>query len=97
MIEDKDFNEYINSFKALTIDRKKELTVREMKKLYGFINLLKDKFGVPQELLYNREILDAKGDLISEDDFVEAMFVYANIVEEAFADYVDYSMKKENI
>lgn len=97
MIENEKFNEYVENFKKLPIANKKNLTINEMRELHLFVTLLKDKIGVPKGILYNREILDAKGEFVSEDDFVEAVFVYAYIIKEAFAEFVDYTLNKEDL
>lgn len=98
MIEEQEFNEYVEKFKKMPISKKKEVTVKEMKKLVAFVTLLKDKCGAPKEILYNREILDTNNENFSEEDFVEAVFVYANIIKEAFSEYVSYTLNdKEDL
>ncbi|MBQ7104441.1 MAG: hypothetical protein IJN90_01145 [Bacilli bacterium] len=93
MKEQEEFNNYVEKFKKLTLKKKKEITIKEMKKVVGFISLLKEKFNIPEEILYNREILDTNTKKISEEDFVEAAFVYTYIIREAFAEYVDKTIK----
>lgn len=95
MIEEKEFNEYVEKFKKMSLSKKKEITVKEMKTLVAFVTLLKDKCGAPKEILYNREILDTNSDNISEEDFVEAVFVYSNIIKEAFSEYVSYTLNNK--
>lgn len=95
MIEEQEFNEYVEKFKKMSLDKKKEVTIKEMKKLIAFVSLLKEKCGAPKEILYNREILDTNSENVSEEDFVEAIFVYANIVKEAFSEYVSYTLNNK--
>lgn len=95
MIEEKEFNEYVEKFKKMSTAKKKEVTIKEMKRLVAFVTLLKEKCGAPKEILYNREILDTNGEHISEDDFVEAIFVYSNIIKEAFSEYVSYTLNNK--
>lgn len=97
MKENEEFNKYVNSFKKLSTGRKKEETIKQMKEMLAFIWLLKEKTGIPFSVLYNREIIDAKDKTVSEDDFVEAVFVYIHIIKEAFAEYVDSTIGKEEL
>lgn len=90
MIENQEFNDYIEKFKKISVKKKKQITVKEMKKIVAFISLLQEKCNVPKKILFNKEILDTNNDDVSEEDFVEAMFVYANIIKEAFSEYVSY-------
>lgn len=93
MREQAEFNDYVEKFKKLSLKRKKEVTIKEMKKVVGFISLLKEKFNIPEDILYNREILDTNSKKISEEDFVEAAFVYTYMIREAFAEYVDKTIR----
>lgn len=93
MREQEEFNDYVEKFKKLSLKRKKEVTIKEMKKVVGFISLLKEKFNIPEDILYNREILDTNSKKISEEDFVEAAFVYTYMIREAFAEYVDKTIR----
>lgn len=95
MIEEKEFNEYVEKFKKMSLSKKKEVSIKEMKTLVAFVTLLKDKVGAPKEILYNREILDSNREDITEEDFVEAVFVYANIIKEAFSEYVSYTLNNK--
>ena len=63
-----------------------------MKEQEEFNNYV-EKFNIPEDILYNREILDTNDEKISEEDFVEATFVYTYIIREAFAEYVDKTIK----
>ena len=87
MIENQVFNEYVEKFKKLPLDRKKELTIEEIKKIIGFLITLKKYSGLSEDIMLNREILDAKG-ASTEEDFVEAIFVYAHVIEETLAEYL---------
>ncbi len=92
MIENKEFNNYIEQFKKMPIKTKKALTIEEMKKLLAFIEKIKKDFNINNEILFNREILDVAEKEKTEDDFVEAIFVYICSIEESLASYVDYIM-----
>ena len=46
------------------------------------------------KVLFNREITDMNKEECSEDDFVEAMFVYINSIKELLASYIDVKERK---
>ena len=50
--------------------------------------------GLSAELLLNKEVLDIKDKNSTEDDFVEAIFVYILSIQELLASYVDFNEKK---
>ena len=45
--------------------------------------------GKENTILLNKEVLDVKEGVSSEEDFVEAMFVYILMIQESLASYVD--------
>ena len=89
MKENDKFNEYIEKFKLLPLQKKKKKTVDEIKLLLATIEKLKTDMNINEDIIFNREILDLNSDNISDDDFVEAMFVYINMIEESLGHYVN--------
>lgn len=87
MIENKDFNEYVELFKKLPLQNKKEKVNEEIKKLIAFVEKAKTDLKIDSQMLYNREILDLNSDNISDEDFVEAMFVYIYVLQESMGKY----------
>lgn len=87
MIENKEFNEYVELFKKLPLQAKKEKVNEEIKKLIAFIEKAKADLKIDSKMLYNRELLDLNNDNISDEDFVEAMFVYVYILQESMGIY----------
>lgn len=83
------FNEYVEVFKKLPLDKKKNLVSDEFKRLWGFILKINNDIGIEEVPLYNREILDLNKENITDEDFAEAMFVYAHLLEEALGAYVE--------
>lgn len=84
-----EFNDYIEVFKKLSLKKKKELTIREMKLVITFLNKLKQDLKMPDDILLNKEMLDVEKENASEEDFVEAVFVYINAIKESLAEYLD--------
>ena len=84
-IEDKEFNVYIEKYKKLSLEDKKKLVEKEFEELIVVLKKINEDMGNNPKLLFNREILDLKKDNASEDDFVEATFVYINSIKELLA------------
>ena len=89
LIQDKDFNEYIESYKKLKLKDKQELIETELKKIIVLLNTKNKELGLEESMLYNREILDTKKESVNNDDFAESVFVYINSIEELLADYIN--------
>lgn len=89
MIEDKDFNEYIEVFKKLPLKKKQDLTIKEIIELFTFINKLQSDLNLNNGVLYNKEIDDLNDKSATEDDFVEAIYVYICSLKEYLADYIE--------
>ena len=83
MIQNETFNEY----KKLPLQKKKQMANEEVKKLLAFIEKANNDLNLNDTILFNREILDLNGDNVSDDDFVEAMFVYIYSIREALSIY----------
>lgn len=83
--DDKDFNEYVEKYKKLPLKEKKELVESQFKELLVVIDSLNKRHGKDTKILYNRELQDLKNKNATEEDFVEAMFVYVHSVKELFA------------
>lgn len=87
MREDSSFNQYINAYKKLPLQKKKEMVNEETKKLIAFIEKINADIGIKDQTLFNREILDLNSDNISDDDFTEAMFAYIHVIRESLGSY----------
>lgn len=91
IIENKDFNEYIEKYKQLNLKDKQK----------NIINLLKEDIIILQKvlsnnnkendykMLYNREILDVNNENYTEDDFSEAVIVYLYAIRELVAELIE--------
>lgn len=84
-VDDKDFNEYVEKYKKLPLKEKKELVESQFKELLVVMDSLNKRHGKDTKILYNRELQDLKNKNATEEDFVEAMFVYVHSVKELFA------------
>lgn len=88
-IEDENFNNYIEKYKGLPLKEKKLLVENQIKELIAVLNALNEKYGRNPKILFNREILDLEKEDVTENDFVEAMFVYFYSIKELIASLVD--------
>ena len=84
-----EFDEYVETFKKLPLLKKKDLTIQEIKVLIALLCKLNKDLNVDDRILLNKEILDLQKDTQTEDDFVEAVFVYINIIKETLSNYLD--------
>lgn len=76
-----EFNDFIEKYKYLTLEEKREEileVIRDMIKVLGNYSNINDD-------LINREILDLKQDVVNEDDYLEGLFVYLNMLEDLMA------------
>ena len=96
MKEKEEFNKYINLYKQLPLSKKKQLLLIEAKKTLAFSEYIKEALNVKGEILYNREILDFTNGDTSEEDLVEALFVYLNSIRENFAQSFNEIINKKN-
>lgn len=87
MIQNEDFDRYIEEYKKLPLQKKKQMVNEETKKLLAFIEKANNDLNITDTILFNREILDLNNEVVSDDDFVEAMFVYIYSIREAIGRY----------
>lgn len=78
------YNDYIEKYKDLTSNEKREEILEKIRDMIevlgGFSNINDD--------LINREIIDLKQNEINEDDYLEGIFVYLNILEDLIANSI---------
>ena len=78
------YNEYIEKYKQLTIYEKRE---EILEKVRSMLDVLGGFTNINEELI-NREIVDLKQTEIKEDDYLEGLFVYLNILEDLIANSI---------
>lgn len=81
------FNEYMESFKQLPLSEKQAIIMKQLKVLASFTNSLCNEIGVNNDLLINKELLDVEDNEYSEDDFVEAILVLINSIQNSVCDF----------
>lgn len=80
-IENKEFNEYVDLYKKLNLQEKKDLVEKEISEVLAVLSALNEQYGENPKVLINREISDLRKSDVTEEDFVEAMFVYVNSIK----------------
>jgi hypothetical protein len=88
MFEEK-LNNFVEAYKKLSLVDKKVALEKEIKETLALLEKLHQNLGKENTILLNKEVLDVKAGVSSEDDFVEAMFVYILMIQESLASYVD--------
>lgn len=92
IIENEDFNDYIEQYKKLKLKDKQKIIINLLKEdimvLHKLITEQEDEDD-EVKMLYNREILDVNDDDYSEEDFSEAVIVYLYSIRELIAEYIE--------
>ena len=85
-LENTNFNNYVESYKKLPLKTKKEILEKEFQELLTILEKIDKNHN---EVLYNKEILDIRKENQTEDDFVEAIFVYLYSIKELLGNYIN--------
>lgn len=88
------FKEYIEAFKELDTDRKREEFIKSLKDFIVIFDSLAQQDNIKIEYMHSNEILDLQKENLSEDDFIEASVVYLEIAKDIIGQYL---MQKENM
>ena len=88
------FKEYIEAFKELDTDRKREEFIKLLKDFIVIFDSLAQPDNIKIEHMHSNEILDLQKENLSEADFIEASVVYLEIAKDIIGQYL---MQKENM
>jgi len=88
------FKEYIEAFKELDTDRKREEFIKLLKDFIVIFDSLAQQDNIKIEYMHSNEILDLQKENLSEADFIEASVVYLEIAKDIIGQYL---MQKENM
>lgn len=91
------FDSFIEEYKEKSLREKQDILVAELKELIAVAQKVCIDKGVNSDLLINREITDIDKDNYSQDDFVEAIYVYLQMFKELISPYLlsNYNDSKE--
>jgi hypothetical protein len=88
------FKEYIESFKQLDIDTKRNEFIKSLKSLIATFDGIAQQDDIKIEYMQSNEIRDLNEENVSESDFIEASMVYLEIAKDIIGQYL---IKKENL
>ena len=86
-MEYKNFDEYMDFYKKQPLDEKRDIVYNQLKILASLTNKMCEEINVDNEVLLNKELLDLKRDDVSEDDFLEAIIVLVNSIQNSLCDF----------
>lgn len=82
----------INIWKILkknSLIDKRKICIEQLKLIMIMTNVMCQKYVIDNEIIFNREIIDAKEGDSSEDDFVEAVVSYVSSIQNSLCDFND--------
>ena len=87
MQKSESFNNLVEAFKKLDIEDKMTMVIDELKRTEALTLAMNDSIGESREndILLSREVLDVLDSNVSNEDFVEAVFVYIYSIREEVA------------
>lgn len=86
-MEYKNFDEYMDFYKKQPLSEKRDIIYNQLKLLASLTNKMCDEINAENEVLLNKELLDLKTDDASEDDFLEAIVVLINSIQNSLCDF----------
>lgn len=76
------FDNLVNNYKNLSIDNKRESLIKEIKEMIAVYINVANMYDIPINILKSKEILDIQTETYNENDYIEAVYVYFNILKE---------------
>lgn len=86
------FNNIISKYKQIPLENKKEILLYEMKEMIAVYMSLAEANNIPVNLLKSKEILDIQNNNYNEEDYIEAVYVYFNVLKEIISGILDNTM-----
>lgn len=83
------FNGYLNVFKTLETDEKRNEILTSIKEIIVIFEQLAKIDNIELEYLQNNEIIDIKSKDFTEDDFLEAELVYIETAKNIIGQYLE--------
>lgn len=75
-------NVLISSFVELPTEEKPKEIIKTLKENIVIVNNLCNQFGISNEILLNREMIDVQKEEATLDDYFEAIFAYIKSLED---------------
>ena len=80
---------YMQEYKAKTLEEKKSIALEQLKLLASLTNKMCEEVGIENELFITKDIVEALDKNCSEEDFVEAVVVFASSIQNSLCDFTD--------
>ena len=100
MIEErqKAFYNYIEEYKKLSIQEKKDEFIVALKELFIIFEGFAESDNIKVDLLKSKEVVDLKSNSVSEDDYLEAVMSYLEIAKDVMGQYLmeKFSLLEDN-
>lgn len=87
------FNEYMEEFKQNSLEEKRKIALEQLKILTSLTTTMCDEVNVKSEPIITKDIVEAQNGNSSEEDFVEAVVVYASSIQKSLCDFVENMTK----
>lgn len=84
-----EFNKLVKLFKNLSIEEKKEYLIKEFKLSIALLEKMNNDIGVNNNLLLNKEIIDVNKKNPTDDDYLEAYFVYLHAINSSIIAFAE--------
>ena len=84
-----DFNKYMEDFKTNSIQEKKEIALEQLKMINILATNMRENIGAKSEIIIEKNNVEKLDGNCSEDDFVEAVVVYASSIQNSLCDFSD--------
>lgn len=78
------FNEYMNQFIRLSFEKKCKEVIEKQKRILSLLVIHAQNKGIYPILLKSKEINDLSKENPTNDDYIEAMMVYCQDIEELY-------------
>ena len=83
------FNNKVKEFKKLSLDDKKEITIKEMKEIIAVLEEIKSLSNIKSDILITKDVIDND----SPDEFTETIYIYSCAIQESLAEFLNSIVK----
>ena len=91
------FNDYVEDFKKFSKEDKYNEIIESLKELIASVTLISTLDGIDIPLLQSREVTDLNKETTTDDDYLEAIFVYSEVAKAQLGEYLFYLKSQEQI
>lgn len=84
-----DFDKLMETYKVLPLDVKKDELIKKNKEIISMLLAVGELYNKKIEILYNKEISDLNNSDYTEDDYIEALYSYTYMLENAIVQLLE--------